>query len=169
MKKSSLLVAATLVLMGCDRKPGTDDDDRRAKRSSDDDDAAKPSPSAQKAAAIKSGIAFFKAIKAQRSSLGVTDLKLLNEKTDPNELLGRPGQYVVKAVWKVQGEAATVEFFPTLEGARNRAEYIREIGQRVPMMLEYVFLNEKRRAVLRVPKKLTPTQAEAWATFTKEL
>lgn len=48
--------------------------------------------------------------------------------TDPNKLMGRPGQYVAKITWSARGEDATLEVFETLPAALARAEYVRKIG-----------------------------------------
>lgn len=117
--------------------------------------------------ALKASLDFLKAMQPKRKELGAVDVKALDENTDPNKLLGRPGQYLAKLVWRIEGlgdsqDDATIEFYPELAGAQARAEYIRKIGEASPMFLQYVYVNEKRAAVLRVPKALTPTQAKAW-------
>src|SRR6478735_5137938 len=90
---------------------------------------------------------------------------VFTEDTDPNHLLGRPGQYAAKMNWKLGGEDATLEVFPTLEGAKARKEYVDGIGKATPIFLQYTYLNEKLFAVLRLPKELTPTKAEEWNTL----
>ncbi len=117
--------------------------------------------------ALQASVDFLKAMQPKRKELAAVDVKALDENTDPNKLLGRPGQYLAKLVWRIEGlggsdDDATVEFYPDLKGAQARAEYIRKVGEASPMFLQYVYVNEKRAAVLRVPKALTPTQAKAW-------
>jgi hypothetical protein len=113
--------------------------------------------------------AFLAAIKGKDSELGITDLQAVTEDSDPNKLLGRPGQYTHKFTWKARGEDGTIEVFPTVEAAKARAEYVRKIGESSPMLLQYVYLNEPRMTVLRVGHKLKPSEAKAWEDITASL
>lgn len=115
--------------------------------------------------ALKTAIDFMGQIEGKATDLKMTDIKRYTESDDPNKLLGRPNQYLIKFGWKVAGNDATIEVFGTSEDAAARAEYIRNIGKATPLLLQYVYLNEKRRAVLRVPKELTPSEAKVWEGF----
>lgn len=89
-------------------------------------------------------------------------LTVHTEKTDPNKLLGRPGQYLAKMSWTIDGGDATIEGFPDGDGAKARADRVRAIGKASPMFLEYVYVHPTKHLVLRVPKALTPTDAGEW-------
>lgn len=105
------------------------------------------------------------------SDLPVINLEVFDAETDPNSLLGRPGQYTVKVSWEdgrltdSLDASGTLEVFPDAESMQRRADYIEEIGQEVPMLLQWIFTDERTGAVLRVSSDLTPEQAaefEAW-------
>lgn len=121
---------------------------------------ARPTPKEAKVAAITTMQAFVEA--ASASKLVLTDYKIHSEESDPNKLLGRPGQYLAKMNWKIDGGDATIEVFADAEGAKTRAAYIENIGKGAPMFLEYVFTHPTRFAVLRLPKALAPTKAKEW-------
>jgi hypothetical protein len=105
------------------------------------------------------------------SDLPITNLEVFDAETDPNSLLGRPGQYTIKVSWK-DGRltdsidpVGTIEVFPDVESMQGRADYIEQIGQEASMLLQWVFTDERTGAVLRVSSDLTPDQAaeyEAW-------
>jgi hypothetical protein len=131
--------------------------------------AAPLSDEAAEKVALDTEIAFLKAAVADKARFPVKDATTYTAETDPNKLLGRPGQYVVKMGWKLEGEEATIEVFRSTEDAQKRADYTRQIGASAPMFLQYVYLNSKRSAVLRLPKELTPAKAKDWQTMFEAL
>lgn len=92
--------------------------------------------------------------------------------SDPNELLGRPGQYTSKANFRdtrlvVQNSAevdiddgGAVEVFESAQAAQAWAEYIKTIGESLPMLVNYVLVEEN--VVVRLSKRLLPEQAEEY-------
>lgn len=129
-------------------------------------------PEQLEAAALATQTAFVKAVIAKRDASAegsderklfqMVDAKTHNAEDDPNELLGRPGQYIAKMTWTTNGEDATIEVFANGEDAATRAKYLETVGKSAPMFLQYVYVHPKRHAVLRVPKQLTPSKAKAW-------
>jgi hypothetical protein len=113
-----------------------------------------------KLAALNTLIGFTEA--ARKANLELTEQVNIKEDTDPNNLLGRPGQYVAKTNWKINGKDATLEVFANVEDAKARKQYVDGIGKASPLFLQYSFLNESRAALLRVPKQLTPAKAQEW-------
>ena len=90
--------------------------------------------------------------------------------TDPNHLLGRPGQYTSKVAFtdsRVQPRpfdapdaierGGSVEVFPDEQGAQNRMKYIQAIAAGFPMAVEYDYTSGP--VLVRVGKILTPAQA----------
>ncbi|MGW0594793.1 hypothetical protein [Streptosporangium sp. NPDC002607] len=93
--------------------------------------------------------------------------------TDPNKLLGRPNGYTSKASFTDQridaakvgggkegdvGLGGSVEVFEDAGQAEQRADYIRGIGEKLPVLGEYDYVAGP--VLLRVSKELTPQQAE---------
>jgi hypothetical protein len=101
-----------------------------------------------------------------------------NEATDPNNLIGRPGQYVAKGTWhdtRLEPPTALdklgvddgggVEIFATNAAAQKRYEYIKAIGEGSPLFLEYGYVQGV--VYLRVSKELTPSQFEEYKNAIK--
>ena len=103
-----------------------------------------------------------KAAVADKPRYPIKDAVTYTAESDPNKLLGRPGQYLSKMSWKLDGEDATIEVFRTGEDAQRRADYVDQIGKSSPMFLQYVYMNPKRSAVMRLPKELSPARAKDW-------
>lgn len=89
--------------------------------------------------------------------------------TDPNKMLGRPNQYTSKSNFAdttieqldpTDPDGGSVEVFKTKKDAENRKKYIDSIGESMPMLTEYSYINGT--ALLRLSKSLTPDQAEKY-------
>lgn len=118
------------------------------------------------------------AAKLKAAGLPITGLIVYDATTDPNHLLGRPGQYTSKAAWvdtrlKVDpnvkldpgdvGLGGGVEVFPDAAGARARADRIQSLTQAVPILgVEYDYLASG--ILVRVSGALTPAQAADYGT-----
>lgn len=127
--------------------------------------SAAPNP---KLAAKETAIAFLKATDG-KAELPMAELKRFTEDDDPNKLLGRPNQYLEKISWKVGGNDATIEIYGALEDAKTRAEYVRAIGAKSSLLLQYVYLNERRFAVVRIPHQVKPSDAAKWEKLVADL
>ena len=103
---------------------------------------------------------------------------VLTEKTDSNNLLGRPNGYISAAVISDKGGdtsdpdpgvayGATVEMFDSESGAARRSDYIQGILKDAPMLgTEYDYI--QGNALLRVSGELPPSVAAKYkAAFTK--
>ncbi|MFG1754924.1 hypothetical protein [Streptosporangium sandarakinum] len=101
---------------------------------------------------------------------------------DPNKLLGRPNGYTSKASFtdqrvdaaKVAGAkkgdvelGGSVEVFDDADQAEQRADYIQQIGKKMPMLSEYDYVVGP--VLVRVSKELTPDQAKAFDTALGEI
>jgi hypothetical protein len=109
----------------------------------------------------------------EESGLPISDVQVYTSATDPNELLGRPGQYVDKAsfvdtrmnepVMKDEtdtSDGGSVEVFDDEGDAEERADYVRSITEGNGPSAEYSYL--RGQVLLRVSGKLTPAQAKAY-------
>jgi hypothetical protein len=89
--------------------------------------------------------------------------------TDPNKLLGRPGQYRGKATFRdrrVKGETelavdagGSVETFASKSDAKRRYDFVSALGK-TALFAEYDYL--EGTVLLRVSHNLTPAQAKAY-------
>lgn len=103
-----------------------------------------------------------------------------NAENDPNELLGRPGQYTSKATFKdaklksdpIAGElnvqdGGSVEVFEAEEEAVKREEYLKAISESAPMFAEYSYREDL--VLLRLSHSLTPEQAKEYEKALQEV
>jgi len=98
-----------------------------------------------------------------KEELSITNIKVFNAKNDPNELLGRPGQYIGKASWKdsrFEDAGGTVEVFKNNSDLQNRKEYLESVFEEYPIYVQYMYVH--KNAILRIDKNLTPDQAEEY-------
>jgi hypothetical protein len=125
----------------------------------------------------------------QHAGLPLVDVQVFDASTDPNNLLGRPGQYVSKASFADQrhvpppetrpagcpncaipatipsfpgsfDHGGTVETFSSTDDAQRRADYVHQITQSAAPVIEYDYLHD--RVLLRLSKELTPQEASAY-------
>lgn len=99
---------------------------------------------------------------------------VFTEESDPNALMGRPGQYTSKLAFidttldpaEVSSEKGDtergggIEVFPTAAAAKNRLDYITSITEAMPIVAEYTYQNGNR--LLRLSHYLTPAQARVY-------
>ncbi|WP_042375150.1 hypothetical protein [Streptacidiphilus neutrinimicus] len=103
--------------------------------------------------------------------------------TDPNSLLGRPGQYTAdirfsdnrvpkdKTQFATAGDVefgGAVETFATVQDAQTRAAYVEKVTQAMASLAgEYDF--QHGHVLIRVSRFLTPDQVAAYKTFANTL
>ena len=89
---------------------------------------------------------------------------IYTEETDPNHLLGRPGQYTAKvnfadSRYKNLGlDVGTVEVFKNLGDLDRRYDYVDQLGKQTTMALRYQY--KHGNLLMRLDHALTPTQAK---------
>jgi len=98
----------------------------------------------------------------------VVDTVSFTDASDPNSLLGRPHQYIAKAVWRdpniaAQGEPSvdnggTMEIFLNQADLQARYDYVDAITSSSPLFAEYHYQNAP--AFLRLSKAYLPSQAQ---------
>jgi len=111
----------------------------------------------------------------------VTEVRVVTEENDPNDLLGRPNGYTSAAVLvdsrielpcdKKEPSAdcgATVEVWKSEEDAKRRSDYIQTIQKEASILgSEYNYLDGP--VLLRVTGELTPTVAKKYEAAFKDL
>jgi len=102
--------------------------------------------------------------------LPIAEIKTFTAADDPNDQLGRPGGYKSKTSWHdsrvdeddevgVDG-GGSIEAFDNAKDAKKRYDYVDALSHGNAMFNEYHWLVGK--AFLRVSKRLTPDEAEAY-------
>lgn len=103
-------------------------------------------------------------IKLQEAGLPLTNIVVYDEKTDPNEKLGRPGSYTSKANFSdpahedsdLANPDNTIEVFTSEEEALARAEYVKSVTAGT-MMEQYIY--QVGVYVLRLDFDVLPSDA----------
>lgn len=95
-----------------------------------------------------------------KAEFRVSEIRIYNEETDPNKLLGRPGQYIAKANWKDGTGTCSIEVFKTEADLKRRKEYIEQVTAIASPLTEYLYINGL--TLLRISRELTPKQAEEY-------
>lgn len=103
----------------------------------------------------------------KKLNMPIGEVIVYNEETCPNDLLGRPGQYIGKADWedtRVEqfGDSltgGTVEVFDNQNSSLKRKEYLEPFLEEA-MFLQYLFVH--KNVIVRIDKELTPTQADEY-------
>lgn len=115
----------------------------------------------------------------KKAGLPIGDYMVYDAKTDPNELLGRPGQYVAKANFRDNrlteegsqpfdsADGGSVEIFASTVDAERRQDYIARIGQNLPFLVEYHY--REGVILLRVSKRLIPEDAAKYGNALKTI
>lgn len=115
-------------------------------------------------------------ISLQEKISNVTSIVAYDEETDPNENLGRPGQYIGKADFfddrmeDTEDNAGTIEFFSSKSDCNDRYEYLCKLSDPelgVFGVNQYIYKYDL--AVFRVSFDLTPTQAEEYKAAMDEI
>jgi hypothetical protein len=135
------------------------------------DEEPEPKPEAETAEMLTENdvIATFTA-----AELPVGEVIVYTEESCPNDLLGRPGQYVGKANWEDTrvdqfGESltgGTVEVFDNQDALIQRKEYLEPILMEA-MFLQYMYIH--KNVIVRIDKELSPSQAEKYEQVLKTL
>ncbi|MFE9804727.1 hypothetical protein ACFYP6_39000 [Streptomyces goshikiensis] len=165
-----LAAGTTLLLVGCSSSSSGDNKPQPAQSSA--------APSAATSPADAPGA--YKAIAAVVTSS--TNSAPVTAESDPNHLLGRPGQYTSKITFSDSrikaadtdglepGDVAlggAIEAFATPADAQARATYIQTVTKGMPALTEYDYVHGS--IVVRLSRYLTPGQAGEYKAATDKL
>jgi hypothetical protein len=110
----------------------------------------------------------------QTSGMPVTATVVHTPESDPNKLLGRPGQYTGKINWTdtrtgaaAQGDA-TIELFADRQTLDARKAYV-EPFTKTSLFAQYLYAHPTRLALMRLPHELTPEQAKQYEDWFNKL
>lgn len=122
-------------------------------------------PGESASATVKPSTAKELVTKLKMAKLPIGKIIVYTEKTDTNNLLGRPNQYISKVSFADKGvvqylpndpEGGTIETFNNSEDLTDRVTYIKTIEKSMPVFTEYIVINGNY--LLRLNKKLTSKQ-----------
>lgn len=157
----ALPIAAALLLVGCST-PATSAPPEPGSASS-----ASGAQSASAGPVVRDAEAWANAVKQPTT----TQIVVVTENNDPNDLIGRPNGYVSAAVIYDSGAkcselgtdcGGSVEVWGSAADAKARSKYIQGILKEAPMFgTEYHTLNGD--ALLRITGDVKPSVAEAYA------
>lgn len=171
MPRTALAAAATALtlLAGCGGDPPAPSQPAIApSTSAATTTAASPTTAAQ----AMDAKAVLDALKA--AGLPLTAIVAQDENTDPNDKLGRPGQYTSRASADVPGGDKTAEkysidrgivaeVFATPEDAAARAKYIQDALRNAPILgTEYHYQPADKRILVRLTGEVKPSAAKAY-------
>lgn len=106
----------------------------------------------------------------------VSSVKIFDESTDPNENLGRPGQYIGKGDFfdsrmeDSEENAGTIEFFSSKADCKDRYEYLCKMSD--PELGAFgvnQYIYKYDLAIFRVSYDFAPTEAEEYKTAMDEI
>lgn len=162
---ATLAAAAALTLTGCSDDGGSS--------------PAAPAGAGQNQARTLTAQQLVERLTAE--GLPITDVLVFDENTDPNKLMGRPGQYTSKAAFvdtRVDLDEAGsdpgdvsrgggVEVFADESAAKARHKYVTALAQSMPILNEYTY--QAGRYVVRVSRLLPPAQAAEYEAAVKRI
>lgn len=106
----------------------------------------------------------------KNSGVPIENIKIYTVETDPNKLLGRPGQYMEKINWndnRVKDANGTVEIFKSQEELENRKAYIEKNHKNFPNLTQYIYAH--KNALIRLDHDFTPMQADEYKKLLEQL
>jgi hypothetical protein len=114
----------------------------------------------------------------QAKGIPIGEYIVYTAETDPNQILGRPGQYIGKANFRDAtlqpvlaqidvSEGGTVEVFATVEEAEARRAYVEETLSVLPLPPEYIYL--EGTVLLRLSHRILPDQALLYEAALQEI
>lgn len=105
-----------------------------------------------------------------KAALPVQNVTVLDAATDPNSLLGRPGQYTSKITFfdgrhPKPGDGSdtgenTIEVFSNAADAKTRHDYVEQVTKGMPMLTQYMLLQGK--ALVRFDKVMLPAEVDGY-------
>lgn len=114
----------------------------------------------------------------QKQGMSTVDYEVYTPETDPNELLGRPAQYIGKINFRDSrltpnftdfevSDGGSIEVFDRESQAQARHDYIAALGEASSLFAEYLYL--EGTVLLRLSSRLTPDQAMAYEDSFQEV
>ena len=102
----------------------------------------------------------------------ILDVEIYDENTDPNAVLGRPGEYIGKFNFTHEPkpetyQLLTIEIFEKEADAKKRSAYVEETIEDLGFMGEYIYLDSVY--LLRIPYDLTAEEAELYNKAFKQI
>jgi hypothetical protein len=182
MRRTSVVVVLAGVTVGSLAGCGEGSNDAAGSSTASSSTAASSDSSAAAETTVVSPDAIAILEKLQAAGLPITDSVLITEDNDPNNLIGRPGQYTSKVVFADprtgvaldeatpdNGSGGSVEVFADAAAAKTRSDYIQKsLAALGPVAgTEYDYLTGA--ALVRVAGALLPSEAAHYETAVKAM
>jgi len=92
------------------------------------------------------------------AGLTVENIEVYTAETDPNQLLGRPNQYIAKTNFTCgENVSGTIEQFSNTSDLNSRKEYVTQVTSSMSMLSQYIYASDL--FLLRIDHQLTPEDA----------
>ena len=184
MKKGFLLGLGVLALVGCgDPEPQVIDVDEVAANAglASDDYEVRENGAIEIKSKVSSNLTADSVISAFKDAgIPIGEVVIQTAETDPNNKLGRPGEYISSAQFEdsrlKQLEpipeleldepdlpvGGVIEVFNNAKDLDARKQYIEQVYEMMPAAKQYIYVNDT--ALLRLDYELTPDQAKEYET-----
>lgn len=163
IKMTGLLLLAGMLLTGCHQN-----NDKGATGST----SSEVTESAPSFVVFEDAGALAEALRL--AGLPISGIVVYTEETDTNEMLGRPHGYIAKVNFDddrfqdiKRTDFGTIELFDNSEDLEMRRSYVDEVTKAMPILIPYMYVH--KNALLRLNKKLTPTQASEYKKVIENL
>lgn len=109
----------------------------------------------------------------KNAQIPITDVVVYDEKTDPNNLLGRPNQYVGKINFTdsrakgLKKQDCTIEVFDNEDALNARKTYTEGISKASSMFAQYIYSH--KNVLVRLNHQVLPKDAAQYETVLKGL
>ena len=114
------------------------------------------------------------AAKLSAAGLPITRLQILTAESDPNAMLGRPGGYVSKVLFRDErhegdemADDSTVEVFADDAGAAKRKAYVESVTEGTPFLMQYMY--QHGPVLVRLDRTITPAEAAKYEQALKSI
>jgi hypothetical protein len=171
-----LIAILTPVITACNKQPESKTENQNQKQ------AETQTQPTQRSLTAKDYIEAF-----QKSGIPIGSTVYYTAENDPNNLLGRPNQYIEKASWEdkrikqqpdynpahkgssidLAPEGGTIEIFASRENLEARKQYVEAVTSKMSPLAQYSYVHGN--ALIRLEKELTPSQAAEYEKALKEL
>lgn len=112
--------------------------------------------------------------KLQAAGIPIKQLQILTAENDPNAMLGRPGGYSSKVLFRdgrhegdQLADDSTIEVFADEAGAAKRKAYVESVTEGTPFLTQYMY--QQGPVLVRLDRTITPAEAAKYEQALKSI